>query len=534
MTLLDQVFGVTPAPVSYAPHDDYWYQPFGMISAAGVPISEEAALRVSAVYRAVELKAQTMGRLPFVLFRRLPEDRKERAFDESLYEVLHDRPNDTQSAHGFKELMQGVLELRGNAYAEILSGRRGFVDQLIPLHPAIVEPVRLSNRRVGYDVWENGKKRRVTQDRMFHIRGFGTDGLQGLSRIALMRETIGLALATESHGARVFSQRANHAGVLQHPGVLDSDTFKRLRASFDEQTTGLRNAHRPLILEEGMTWQTIGMSNDDAEFILTRTFQLKEIARWFGVPPHKIADLDKSSFNNIEEQGIDFVQDGIAPQASRWEGAVYRSLIPAPDLFARFIVDALLRGKTKERYEAHNLAINGGWKTRNEAREQEDMNRADGLDEFLEPMNMRRASVQGMPTNDRRGSGGSDGGGGGDDDTENEAAIAATVPPAPKMSARAEKILHDAAARMVRREVEQIQKRAVRFADDQEAWTKSLHRFYRDHAIKISEVLHLPLPAAESYCKSNEDALVVSGLGAADTWIEEQPKELARLAMSEE
>lgn len=523
MTLLDRVFGVTPEPAAYAPDDDYWYQPFGFMTDAGIQVDDNAALRVSAVYRAVELKAQTMGRLPLVLMRRLPDERKERAVNENLYEVLHDRPNDLQSAHEFKELMQGILELRGNAYAEIVSGRRGFVDQLLPLHPSIVEkPERLPNGRIRYPIWERGRKRFITQDRMFHIRGFGMNGLTGLSRIELMRQTVGLSLALESHGSRVFTQRANHAGVLEHPGLLDGDAYKRLKQSIEDHTVGLKNSHRTLILEEGMKWQTVGMSNDDAEFILTRTFQLKEIARWFGVPPHKIADLDKASFNNIEEQGIDFVQDGIGPQASRWEGAIKRSLIlpSQSDLYAKYVVDALLRGRTKDRYQSYTLAINGGWMSRNEVRMLEDMDRVDGLDDFLEPMNMRRADGSADLQDDEERNGNRD---------QNALSAGNGL-----HSQRATKILHDAAARMVRREFEQVQKRATRFASNPDSWERSLKLFYRDHAVKISEVLHLPFPAAERYCVQQRDDLIASGFGVAENWLEQKPKELAQIALSEE
>ena len=548
MTLLDRVFAPSGFAGPPAPWDDVWYEPFASMSASGVAINEEAALRVSAVFRAVSLISSTLGRLPLVLFEEFPGNRKERAFNDSLYEVLHDRPNDWQSAFEFKEFMQGCLLLRGNGYAEIESGRRGFVDQLIPFHPCAVEVERLPNRRLRYQVFEpGGKKRAITQDRMFHVRGFSTDGIKGLSTIGLMRDSVGLSIATESHGARVFSQRANHAGVLEMAGTLTDPTYDRLKKQLESRTTGLANSHRTLILEEGLTWKTVGMSNDDAQFILTRTFQLKEIARWFGVPPHKIFDLDKSSFNNIEEQGIDFVQDGVSPNAARWEGAIKRSLILKPNQQAKFIVDALLRGRTVERYQAHRFAIQDGWRSRNEVRVIEDENPVPGLDGYLEPANMRGAGrgpddPGPTPPDDPEEPDDVEG----DDEEEKrmerkrrerkrERALAAIQDGG---SVRAKKILRDASARMVRRELDRLRKAAERFAakagEDVEAWNAAVTSLYEEHAIALSEVLHLSLPTAERYCRAQMEKILGGGLAAAADWQETKPEELAQLALSEE
>lgn len=511
MALLDLVFNDEPKAVSE--WDDYWYEPFGSLSAAGIKIDEGAALRVSQVFNAVTLISGGQAGFPAILYRRLPGRGKERALDESLFEVLHDTPNNWQTAFEFREFMQGVVLLRGNAYAEILSGPRGFVDQLIPIHPALVEVERLENRRLRYQVREpDGTKRAITQDRMFHLRGLSGDGVTGLSVISLMRESIGLALATEGHGATVFSQRANHAGILEMPSRLDDDAYKRLKGQLDARTTGQRNAHSTLILENGLTWKQIGMDNEDAQFLLTRTFQIQEVARWFNIPPHKLSDLTKSSFNNIEEENLAYVTDTLGPWNVRWEQAIARDLIMNPrELFVEFLVDALLRGKTKERYEAHGKAIRDGWKTPNEVRETENLNLQDGLDYFVDVRTTNAGPGATGPTDSNPPS-----------------------PPTPERSSRAVKIVTDAAARMVRKEIAQLEKRAERYAKDSAKWRASVERFYKEHALTLLDVLHLDKQTADAYCDRQKSDALEHGLTALNAWNETKPSELIDLALFQE
>lgn len=502
MGLLDRIFYGELKAVSE--FDDYWYEPFGSLSAAGIKIDEGAALRVSQVFNAVNMISGGQAGFPAILYRRLPDGGKERAQDESLFEVLHDTPNSWQTAFEFREFMQGVVLLRGNAYAEILSGPRGFVDQLIPIHPALVEVERLDNRRLRYQVREpDGTKRAITQDRMFHLRGLSSDGVKGLSVISLMRESVGLALATESHGATVFSQRANHAGILEMPSHLDPDAYKRLKSQLDARTTGLQNAHSTLILENGLTWKQVGMDNEDAQFLLTRTFQIQEVARWFNIPPHKLSDLTKSSFNNIEEENLAYVTDTLGPWNVRWEQTIARDLIMNPrELFVEFLVDALLRGKTKERYEAHGMAIRDGWKTPNQVRVTENMNTEEGLDYYVDARTTNAGPGATGPTDSN---------------------------PPPQRSSRAVKIVTDAAARMVRKEIAQLEKRAERYAKDSVKWKASVERFYKEHALTLSDVLHLEKPAADAYCAQQKSDALEHGLTALNAWNDTKPRELIEL-----
>ena len=511
MALLDRIFHGDPKAVSE--WDDFWYEPLGLLSATGIRVDEGAAYRVSAVFNAVRLISEAVASLPFILYRRIPGRGKERAQDHPLFEVLHDSPNNWQTSFEFREFMQGVALMRGNAYAEILSGPRGFVDQLIPIHPSIVEVERLENRRLRYQVLEpDGTKRPITQDRMFHLRGFGSNGVTGLSVVTLMRESIGLSLATESYGARIFSQRANHGGILEMDSHLDDEAYKRIKKQLDATTTGLQNAHSTLILENGLTWKQVGMSNEDAQFLLTRTFQIQEIARWFNIQPHKLSDLTKSSFNNIEEENLNFVTDTLRPWNVRWEQTVARDLIMNPrEFFVELLVDALLRGRTKDRYEAHGKSIRDGWKSPNEAREIENLNLVDGLDYFVDVRTTNAGPGATGPTDSNPPS-----------------------PPPPQRSSRAVKIVTDAAARMVRKEIAQLEKRAARYAKDAVKWKASVERFYKEHALTLSDVLHLEKPAADAYCDRQKSDALEHGLTALNAWNDTKPRELIDLALLQE
>jgi hypothetical protein len=179
--------------------------------------------------------------------------------------------------------------------------------------------------------------------------------------------------------------------VLKHPGKLSGAGYERLKVSFAEEHTGLSNAHRTKILEEGMDLSTIGFPPNEAQFLETRKFQVEEIARIYRVPPHMLADLSRATFSNIEHQSLNFVQHTLLPWCVRHEQAVYRDLLNASErrnFFAKYITAGLLRGDTLSRYQAYNLGIQSGWLTRNESRELEDLNPLEGLDEALVPLNM--------------------------------------------------------------------------------------------------------------------------------------------------
>ncbi|MES2562530.1 MAG: phage portal protein, partial [Pseudomonadota bacterium] len=295
----------------------------------------------------MQVIAGTLGTLPARVYRRRPDGGKERAVEHPLYTLLHDAPNDLLTSCEFREMMQSHLCLRGNAYARVVRAGSGVVSYLEPIHPDRVSIFRRA-RTVTYSVQraEGNGQDILSPDEMLHIRGMGPEGLVGYSPITLARESIGLAIATEKHGAKLFSNGARPAGVLETAGQMSKDQLAMVREEWDRTHAGVHNANKTAILFGGLKYSGVSMSNEDAQFLETRKFQVTDIARIFRVPPHKIADLSQATFSNIEHQSIEFVTDCIRPWAVRWEQRMNQVLLTPTERREYFIelsLDALLR-----------------------------------------------------------------------------------------------------------------------------------------------------------------------------------------------
>ena len=233
----------------------------GTRSATGRAVSQQTAMQVSAVFACVRGRAETVASLPWPVYKRLRGGGKERDPEHPLYELLHDQPNERQSAIEFREDMVGHLDLWGNAYAEIERDGAGRVRALWPLRPDWVVEQRVNDRPYYVVSLPDGTRKGLPADRVWHCRAF-----MGLSIIAQAREAIGLAMAGEEYGARFFSNDSRPGGVLKHPGKLQPEGFKRLKESWEAAHSGLSNAHRVAILEEGTEWQQSGIAPEDAQW----------------------------------------------------------------------------------------------------------------------------------------------------------------------------------------------------------------------------------------------------------------------------
>ncbi len=372
----------------------------GWDTAAGVHITPENALQLTAVLACVRVLAEGVGSLPFILYERL-ERGKRRATDHYLYELLHDQPNPEMTALEFREVLQGHVGTWGNGYAEIELDGFGRVRALWPLRPDRMK-VRRRQGQLEY-VYQlpdpvGGQPVVLRRELVHHIRGFGFDGLVGYSPISLARQAIGLTAAAQEYGARFFGNDATPGLVLQHPGKLKPQAEDNIRKSWQERHGPLDQKHRLAILEEGMKVEKIGLPPEDSQFLQTRKFQVTEIARLYNVRPHMIADLEKATFSNIEHQAIEHVVYTLRPWFVRWEQASRRDLIPFADrkrFFAEFLVDGLLRGDMKSRYDAYGVGRQWGWFSANDVLELENRNPIEGGDIYLTPLNMIPASQAG-------------------------------------------------------------------------------------------------------------------------------------------
>jgi len=357
---------------------------FGSTS-SGKPVNEHTAMQMTAVYSCVRILSETLAGLPLHVYKYNENGGKEKYLKHPLYKLLHDEPNPEMTSFAFRETLMSHLLLWGNAYAQIIRNARGEVIALYPLMPNKMTVDRDSNGRLFYlyqrsseDVPSLGKDNQVylAPTDVLHIPGLGFDGLVGYSPIAMAKNAVGLAIATEEYGAKFFANGAAPGGVLEHPGTIKDP--QKVKESWNAAYQGSANSHRVAVLEEGMKYQPIGISPEQAQFLETRKFQINEIARIFRVPPHMLADLEKSSFSNIEQQSLEFVKYTLDPWVVRWEQSMCRALLSdseKPTVFIKFNVDGLLRGDYASRMSGYATARQNGWMSANDIRELENLDR---------------------------------------------------------------------------------------------------------------------------------------------------------------
>ncbi len=367
----------------------------GGVSYSGMSITPESAMNTSAVYACVKVLSEDVGKLPCILYRRVTKDgheSRERATDHPLYRVVNTKPNQILTPINYREMITTSVALRGDGISYISRVGRGEIKELIPLHPDNVT-IKLNSARERYYEYqpENGQQRTFKQDEILHVMGLTLNGWSGVSPIKHAKESIGLTLATERHGSKVFTNGARLGGILTTPARFkDPKTSDMVSKEFDSRTSG-ENAHKTIVLEEGMKWEKVSMTADDAQFLETRQFQVPEIARFWRMPLHKIGDLTHATFTNIEHQALEYVIDTLGPWLCRWEQAMNMALlsdVEQEEYYFEFLVDGLLRGDVKSRFEAYSRGILAGFLTRNECRKKENLPWIDGLDEPLTPVNM--------------------------------------------------------------------------------------------------------------------------------------------------
>lgn len=363
----------------------------GSITASGALVTPDSAMRVAAVYACVRIRSGVVANMPLHIKRRVDERTREDASDHPVWSVLRRKPNRWQTPSQFKRMLQAHLMLRGNAYAMIVRSA-GKVKELIPLHPDRVKCDQGDDLALKYTYTrKNGHKVLLNQSEVFHLVGLTLDGVHGVSVITYARETIGLSLSMENHGATVFKNGARVSTVLIHPGKLGKDGLEFLRASLDDYRAGGESEGKALILEEKMDIKPLAMTAEDAQWIESRKFSRADIAMFFGVPPHMIGDTEKSTSwgTGIDAQTQGFVTFSAEDDLTTWEETVNRDLIGEDDplLYARFNRNALVRGDLKTRWEAYVKALQWGVYSPNKVLELEDENPRLGGDIWYPPPN---------------------------------------------------------------------------------------------------------------------------------------------------
>lgn len=361
----------------------------GLGTASGMVVTPDSAMRTAAVFASVRLISGAVSNMPLHVKERIDDRTRKDRTDHPLWPVLTRKPNGWQTPKQFRSMLMAHLLLRGNAFAQIVRSR-GKVLALNPLHPDRMKVEQRDDLELVYTYTRrDGRRVNFGQSDIMHIVGLSLDGITGLSVIAYARETIGLSMAQERHGATTFKNQARPSIVLSHPGAIGTEGQENLRASLDAYRQGGDSEGQALILEEGMSHEQLSMTAEDAQWIESRKFSRGDIAMFFGVPPHMIGDTDKSTSwgTGIEAMGQGFVTYTLEDYLTAWEQSIDRDLIEEPEIYARFNRRALLRGDTKARKEYYQSGLQWGYLSPNEVRGLEDMNPRDDGDDYYDPPN---------------------------------------------------------------------------------------------------------------------------------------------------
>ena len=376
-----------------------WPQPMlyaalgGYASNTGVPVTPFTALQAAAVYACVRMVSQDMAMLKPFVRRVLSNGGYRRELQHPLNKLFR-RPNRWQTRFEFISYVLTSLCLRGNSFVVVERDKDANPIELVPIAPDRCTIMlsddgelwyRINSRRLGYGLV-------VPPDDMIHLKNMSMDGYVGVSPIACAQDVIGLALATQQHGGILFRQGGQIGGVISHPGQLSKEAADRIANSWRETHAGVQNAHKTAILEEGMSFNKVAITNEEAQFLETRRFQVLDIARLYGVPPHRLGELDKATLNNIEQQNQQYVDGALKPIADSMQQLFDHHLLFEDErsfLECVFDFDDMTRSDLLTRYQAYQVGTLNGWLSRNEVRAKENLNPiADGTgDEFRVPLN---------------------------------------------------------------------------------------------------------------------------------------------------
>ncbi len=376
-----------------SPFGRFWFEPVGMRSITGMRVTSASAMRLSAVYSCVRVLAETFACLPFCLYEKRTDGRRghgKLVTDHWLYRLFAKRPNRWQTPFEWTEMMMGHLVLRGNAFNQIVSDYKGEIVELIPLHPDRVKVELLPGNEYRFLIAQSdGTTLILARGEVWHLRGLSSDGILGLNPIELAADVLGLGMAAQSYGARFFANDTKPGGWVELPGKFADDSARQTwKESWKKAQSGA-NRGSTAVLEQGMKYHELSLNNSDAQFLESRKFSRSEIASIFRIPPHKIGDLEKATFSNIEQQSLEFVNDTMTPWAERWESSIETFLAFDDDeLEIEYDFSNLLRGDSAARSTYYNKMFNLGALSPNDIRDREGEQSIEGGDQYFVPLNM--------------------------------------------------------------------------------------------------------------------------------------------------
>ena len=364
-----------------APWDDYWYSPVGSPSVSGMRVTPDTAKRLSAVIACVSAKARALGVLPCFIYTDIVGGGKQLAKKHPYFKMLHERPNSLQTAFEFYEMMQGHIELRGNAYAEILSDSRGMIGELMPMHPDKVRVEVLSNGKLRYIYNDpiTRTTRPLLQGEVFHLREWPDQSQMGQSRIAMAMDVFGVALAQQDYAGKYLKNDASAGLIITGTNFETKQQENEYEKAFLASATG-ENRHKVKMLPLGVDIKTLGVKPIDMQLLEAAKASDVKICSIFNVLPHLVGiDAGKAAtYASVEQFNLMHAQQCVLPMAVRWEQALQRDVIDDDRFYCKFSLAALLRGDFATRTTGYAVAIEHGWLSQDDVRELEDINPISG------------------------------------------------------------------------------------------------------------------------------------------------------------
>lgn len=336
---------------------------------SGVNVTEQSALAISTVYACVYKIASTISSLGLEIYVRDGRN-VEIANQHPAYNLITSEPNEYQNAYDFWENVMASSLMYGCGYAVIERNARGYAERLVPVSYYDVDVKEVDGERV-FVIRDYGA---VTQDNMLEI-----SNMNRMSPIRLHRENMGLAKAAQDFGSEYFGQKGQMTGVLASDQPLRKEQMDVIQNSWNQSAM---NAGTKL-LPFGFKYQRITITPDEAQFIETRKFQAEEICRIYSVPPSLVQLETQTTFNNVEQQNLQFARHTISPWAKRIEQEIDRKLIQSferPDIYSKFSMDDLYRGDLAARTNYYQQMLSSGVVSINEVRRKENMNPVEGGD----------------------------------------------------------------------------------------------------------------------------------------------------------
>lgn len=375
-------FLVPPKRSNQAFDEPFWRDFVGVLSSAtGKSVTMRTAIQVATVFACCRVIGNGMAQVPFKLMLESPDGKSRApAKKHPLYRLLAVKPNSWQTSFEFRQMLAWHIELCGNAYVFKNRSVTGKMLELIPFAPGQVAVRRDENLTLFYDVAGfDGSMRTFTQDQVWHLRGPSIDGFVGLDVVALARDAIGLAMATEEAVAQLHKNGIRNSGVYSVEGTLDKGQYEALSAWVNKQFGGLQNAGKPMILDRAAKFLNTSMSSVDAESNETRKTQIEQICSFMGVLPIKVGHSDKTAtFASAEEMNRAHREDCLSPRWESFEQSAVINLLTddeqAQGYYLNFVEEGMMRGSAKDTKDIILGYVNGGLMTTNEGRAKLDLN----------------------------------------------------------------------------------------------------------------------------------------------------------------